>query len=64
MTKLLRNLYWETTIDNLLEEERIKLNIKSKSLLLRNILKQRYGLCLKEDCSAISINNNFCQKHC
>ena len=47
MTKLLRNLYWETTIDNLLEEERIKLNIKSKSLLLRNILKQRYGLCLK-----------------
>ncbi|MBS3152283.1 hypothetical protein J4230_02635 [Candidatus Woesearchaeota archaeon] len=62
MTKLLRNLYWETVIDNLLEQEKIKLKFKSKSELLRKILKERYGLCLNDDCSAISIND-FCQRH-
>jgi len=63
MAKLLRNLYWESEIDSLLEQEKSKLNFKTKSQLLRIILKQRYGLCLDENCLAYSLGQGFCQLH-
>ncbi len=61
--KLLRNCYWESSIDDFLEKEKSQLQLKTKSELLRKIIKERYGICLNDECSACSINNGFCQVH-
>ena len=61
--KLLRNHYWETELDQHLEEEKNKFGFKTKSHLLRIILKQRYNLCIYEYCHAIALLNGRCQKH-
>ncbi len=61
--KLLRNLYWESVLDDLIEKEKNVLKLKTKSILLRILLKQRYGLCLDDECSAYANSNGFCQVH-
>lgn len=63
VNKLLRNYYWESIIDNLIEKERINSRIKTKSQLLRKILKERYNLCLTDDCLAYSLSDGLCLVH-
>lgn len=59
----LKHFYFEKQIDDLLEREKEQVNAESKSKLLRQILKQRYGLCSVDECLNPAIYNDMCQVH-
>lgn len=64
MSKIrLQNIFFEEELNVVLEKDRIKFGFKSKSQLLRHIIKERYHICLKDSCTSVALRTGLCSYH-
>lgn len=61
--QLLRNVYYSTELDRHVENEKCVRGFKTKSQLIRLILKQHYFLCIWDTCTYPALFSDLCSLH-
>ena len=59
----LQNVFYESELNYYLERDKQRLGLKTRSGLLRKILKERYGICNKDTCTAPANSSGYCLLH-
>ncbi|OGI83871.1 hypothetical protein A2903_01505 [Candidatus Nomurabacteria bacterium RIFCSPLOWO2_01_FULL_33_17] len=59
----LQNVFFEPELNSYLDQNKMELGLKTRSQMLRRIIKERYRICKEDGCIGFSVVNGYCFKH-